>query len=78
MSFGQMKPLLYCFIAKEAIACGDGLMSGSYKAVSARDGKGHVRLCFGDVFHMKRKTLATAGVLRLLLRTRKLKKRSIH
>ena len=78
MSFGQMKLLLYCSIAKKAIACGDGLMSGFCEAVSARDGKGHVRLCFGDVFHMKRKALATTGVLRLLLRRRKLKKRSMH
>ena len=43
----------------------------SYGAVLAklypvRDGKGHVSLCSGDVFPMKRKALPTVGVLRLL------------
>ena len=78
MSFGQMKPLLSCSIAEEAIACGDALMSGSCEAVSVRDGKGHVSLCSGDVFPMKRKALPTVGVLRLLLRRRKLKRRSMR
>ena len=55
MSFGQMKPLLSCSIAEEAIACGDALMSGSCEAVSVRDGKGHVSLCSRDVFPMKKK-----------------------
>ena len=55
MSFGQMKPLLSCSIAEEAIACGDALMSGSCEAVSVRDGKGSCEFMFWGCFSYEKK-----------------------
>jgi len=72
MLFGQMKPLLSCFIAAVDIESGEHHKKLLLRAVFARDGRAILSLCFGIASLMIRKNLVIFESRKQLQREKRL------